>query len=95
MNVISNKVGIVNGVGIATGNIEFWPYNYSGSNTRGVPSASNNTFDTGDASSGSSAYGSMQVHNHGANQTLFALNRFSATSNKDLGIGNQVSGNPD
>jgi MSHA biogenesis protein MshQ len=96
MNVLSNKVGIVTGVGITTGNIEFWPYNYSTTNVRGVPSASGSSYDTGDSSSNSSSYGSMQVHNHGANQTLFALNRFSGRTNKDLGIGdNQASRHTD
>ena len=95
MNVISTKLGIVTGVGIATGNIEFWPYNYRTSNANGVPSASNGLFDTGDSNGRGSSYGSMQIHNHGANQTLFALNHFSGSTNKDLGIGNRESSHPD
>lgn len=95
MNVISNKVGVVNGAGLSTGNIEFWPYNYGTANADSIPSASTSTFDTGDSNAGGSTYGSMQIHNHDANQTLFALNRFSGTSNKDLGIGNQIGGHPD
>jgi len=95
MNVISNHSDIVTGVGISTGNIEFWPYNYSQSNVNGIQSASNNSYDTGDRSSNSSSYGSMQIHNHGANQTLFALNRFSGSTNKDLGIGNRPTSHPD
>ena len=40
-------------------------------------------------------YGSMQVHNHDARQTLFALNHWSEGSRADLGIGNQPKDNPD
>jgi sialate O-acetylesterase len=37
----------------------------------------------------------MQVHNHQARQTLFALNHWSEGQRADLGIGNQPAGNPD
>jgi sialate O-acetylesterase len=37
----------------------------------------------------------MQVHNHDARQTLFALNHWSEGSRADVGIGNQPAGNPD
>jgi sialate O-acetylesterase len=37
----------------------------------------------------------MQVHNHDAKQTLFALNHWSEGSRADLGIGNQPAGNLD
>jgi sialate O-acetylesterase len=37
----------------------------------------------------------MQVHNHDAKQTLFALNHWSQGSGADLGIGNRATGNPD
>jgi sialate O-acetylesterase len=37
----------------------------------------------------------MQVHNHSARQTLFALNHWREGDNADLGIGNQPNGNPD
>ena len=41
-------------------------------------------------------YGSFQIHNHGAAQTLFAYNRWGgAGGNGDLGIGNQGAGEPD
>jgi sialate O-acetylesterase len=90
MNVFSNKTGIVTGTSISTGNIEFWPYNYWPDNINGIPNADGN-YDTGDNSfgSGNTSYGSMQIHNYGADQTLFALNRFG-WENKDLGIGNNT-----
>ncbi|HOD81452.1 MAG: hypothetical protein BWX88_03900 [Planctomycetes bacterium ADurb.Bin126] len=94
MNVSSNVVGNV--TNCATGNIEFWPSNYGGQNDRNIPGAAT-TFDFGDGGAGtSSGYGSMQIHNYGAGQTLFAYNRWgSAGGNADLGIGNAGSGNPD
>ena len=40
-------------------------------------------------------YGSMQVHNHDARQTLFAVNHWKQGAKADIGIGNSPSGNPD
>ena len=94
MNVFSNVAGITTGSGISTGNIEFWPYNYSESNSASIPNASNRAFDSGDTHTNSSSYGSMQIHNHASNQTIFALNRFSDTV-KDIGIGNRPISHPD
>ena len=94
MNVFSNSPDIVDGVNIATGNIEFWPGNYSPTNTSGVPNASQSLYDTGDVFSTSMGHGSMQIHNHGANQTLFALNALSNV-NKTIGIGNSIGPHPD
>ena len=37
----------------------------------------------------------MQVHNHDAKQTLFAVNHLQAGPGADLGIGNQPEKNPD
>jgi sialate O-acetylesterase len=37
----------------------------------------------------------MQVHNHDAKQTLFALNNWKAGAGADVGIGNQPHDNPD
>ncbi|MFC1805580.1 PEP-CTERM sorting domain-containing protein [Planctomycetota bacterium] len=87
MNVVSNVAGVVNGEGITTGNIEFWGTNYSGANGLPVPGASNTLHDFGDTPVSSGTYGSMQIHNHGAAQTIFAYNHWSG-SPPDLGIGN-------
>jgi sialate O-acetylesterase len=96
MNVYSNVKGVVAGTGLAGGNIEFWPNNYGAANSANVPNASSQVWDFGDEPSGPpDGYGSMQVHNHAAKQTLFALNHWREGSHAYLGIGNQPTGNPD
>jgi sialate O-acetylesterase len=37
----------------------------------------------------------MQVHNHDARQTLFAINHWREGAHADIGIGNQSKDNPD
>lgn len=92
MNVVSNKAGIVTGTDIATGNIEFWPTNYTAAISQSFPGGSATLFDFDDTRGTTGTYGSMQVHNHGAGQTLFALNNWgnstSTTNRFGLGIGN-------
>jgi sialate O-acetylesterase len=96
MDVYSNVKGIVTGTGLSGGNIEFWPNNYTPENGAHVPNASNDVFDFGDQPSDpADGYGSMQVHNHDARQTLFSINHWSEGSHADVGIGNQPKGNPD
>ena len=99
MNVWSNVKGIVSGTGLTGGNIEFWPSNYGPANSANVPNASAQTYDFGDEpAEPADGYGSMQVHNHDAKQTLFALNHWSEGAAADLGIGNQPAkpgANPD
>ena len=96
LNVYSNVKGIANGTNLAGGNIEFWPNNYAPGNSANVPNASGDVYDFGDQPiDPADGYGSMQVHNHDAKQTLFAFNHWSEGSRADLGIGNQATGNPD
>jgi len=96
LNVYSNVRGIVTGTNLSGGNIEFWPNNYGQANGANVPNASDQTYDFGDQPADLTAgYGCMQVHNHDAKQTLFAVNHWSEGSKADLGIGNQPTGNPD
>jgi len=96
MNVVSNVKGVVNGTGLAGGNIEFWPNNYGPANSAKVPHASAQVWDFGDKLMGApDGYGSMQVHNHDARQTLFAINHWKEGARADVGIGNQPKGNPD
>lgn len=96
LNVYSNVKGIVTGTGLDGGNIEFWPDNYGMANSRKVPGASDATYDMGDEPSApAEGYGCMQVHNHDAKQTLFAVNHWRMGSKADIGIGNQPKGNPD
>jgi sialate O-acetylesterase len=96
LTVYSNAKGIVTGTALAGGNIEFWPNNYGMANAANVPNASSQAYDFGDEPSGVvDGYGSMQVHNHDAKQTLFALNHWRDGAKADVGIGNQASGSPD
>ena len=46
-------------------------------------------------SGGPNCHGSFQVHNHGANQTLFAYNRFVSNTTGEIGIGNNSGTHPD
>ena len=95
MNVYCNVPGVTTGSGF-TGNLEFWPYSYVYANTYGVPGASDSTCDFGDGISGNGlSYGSMQVHNTGAGQTLFAFNAWCDGGSTEIGIGNQPTGQPD
>jgi sialate O-acetylesterase len=96
MDVFSNVGSIVTGTGLSGGNIEFWPNNYTQNNSANVANASSAVFDFGDQPTDpADGYGSMQVHNHDARQTLFAINHWSEGSHADVGIGNQQQGNPD
>jgi len=95
MDVFSDVPGIVTGTGLSTGNIEFWPSNYSQQNSGGVPNASSGSFDWGDGGANTSTgYGSMQIANYGSSQMLFSFNNWNSGT-PDLGIGNQPAGNPD
>ncbi len=96
LDVYSDVKGVVTGTGLAGGNIEFWPNNYAPGNSADVPNASGDVFDFGDQPTDPpNGYGSMQVHNHDARQTLFAINHWSEGARADVGIGNQPQGNPD
>ena len=94
LDVESNVGGIVEGTDLATGNIEFWPSNYGKGNFLNIPNASVDYFDFGDNDAGpwGGGYGSMQVHNHGASQTLFAVNNFNNDQHLCIGIGNNPYG---
>jgi len=90
MNVYSNVPDIATGLGLKGGNIEFWPNNYGPENSSGIPNASNENYDFGDQPSEPvDGYGSMQVHNCEAKQTLFAINHWVAETSADIGIGNR------
>ncbi len=92
MNVLSNVKSIVNGAGLKGGNIEFWPHNYGPPNNASVPNASGADWDFGDEPvEPTDGYGSMQVHNHDAKQTLFAINNWKSGSGADLGIGTRAA----
>ncbi len=89
LDVFTNVAGVTSGTNIATGNIEFWPDNYSVENSAGVKGASAAVYDFGDEKVlPTDGYGSMQIHNYGAGQTLFAINHWVSGQDADLGIGN-------
>ncbi len=99
MNVVTNVPGKVTpGTGIATGNVEMWPSNYGGNTTGLIPTGSN-AFDWNDSGANTAAgHGSFQLHNHGANQVIFAYNDWGGNNtggNQELGIGNNPGGQPD
>lgn len=101
LNVFGGAGSVTTGTGLASGNIEFWGYNYSATNLAGIPNASSTLFDVGDSGPDlGGTYGCMQVHNHAAGgttnrHTIFAYNRFGYGGTSDLGIGNAPSGQPD
>lgn len=97
MNVRTNVSGIVSGDDLSGGNIEFWPSNYGPGNAAQIPDARADVYDFGDDLGGQilDGYGSMQVHNHVAKQTLFSINNWKEGPGGDLGIGNNPGGNPD
>ncbi len=90
LTILSNLEKLTGGEMIA-GNIEFWPNNYGPGNPTKVPGASDRIYDSGDEISGAAAgYGSMQIHNTGAKQTVFAVNAWKSGAAADLGIGNSA-----
>jgi sialate O-acetylesterase len=94
--VKSNVKGIQNGNFAQGGNIEFWSHNYGPANAKNITGASAGKYDFGDQMVPPVlGYGSMQVHNHNAKQTLFSFNNFKSGKNADLGIGNHAGANPD
>ncbi len=96
LNVFSNKAGVANGTGLA-GGLEMWPSGYTMTNDAGVPGASDATYDFGDGGASAAAgYGSFQVHNWTAGETVLAWNRWGVSgAADDVGIGNRATGNPD
>ena len=96
MNVESNVFGIVTGTGITTGNIEFWPFNYGTAAVLGGIGGNGSLYDFNDQSANGADYGSMQIHNHVAGQTLLAYNDWGGNPTlpiDDVGIGNNTSSN--
>ncbi len=95
LEVQSNVPGIITGK-IGNGNIEFWPGNYGARCKLKLPGADSKRYDIDDEfNSTEPGYGSMQIHNTGARQTVFAYNKFDGGHNCDLGIGNCTGKEPD
>jgi hypothetical protein len=106
MTVYSNVPGIITGTAIATGNIEFWPFNYTGARHASLsPANAQGTFDFGDTRNTSGDHATLQIHNYdtdGASgnlgQTLLAYNHWGAAAQvAEVGIGNNLNTtqNPD
>ena len=96
LNIYSDVKNVVTGTNLDGGNLEFWPNNYGPNNAAKVPNASSAAFDFGDEPADpTDGYGSMQVHNHAAKQTVFALNHWREGQRADIGIGNAPDGNLD
>ena len=95
MNIWSNT-SVHNGIGLEGGYIEFWPNNYIPANVAAVPNASQHSYDFGDQPiDPADGYGSMQIHNATAEQTLFAINHWRRGERADIGIGNQTEKHSD
>ena len=93
LEVKSNVGGIVTGSNIATGNIEFTPYNFwtwnrNYNDTYHVPNADDEggcdfgdhlfgTDNTDTGTNGEGHTGCMQVHNYAERQTIWAVNNFN------------------
>ena len=87
MTVLSNVPGIVEGSGLS-GLLEIWEWNYGPGNAARIEGASGDLYDFGDAPLwGQGMYGSFQIHQLDAGQTLIAYNRFNDDAPADLGIG--------
>lgn len=97
LNVRSSVPGVIEGDGLAGGYLEFWAGNYHNENALKVPNASSDTYDWGDSvHRGDVGYGSMQVHNTAAGQTLFGFNGWGGGHGPvDLGIGSHPGAHPD
>lgn len=93
LNIFSSVRSLAKGAGLSGGYIEFWPTACNPDNAAGLPNASSLLYDFSDKPSAGD-YGSMQVHNVEAAQTVFGFNHW-ANRTIDLGIGNSPFGNPD
>jgi len=85
------ELRVTTGENISTGNIEFWPSNYNAIDGGNIPGSDDNVRDFGDGANATinSGYGSFQVHNYGAKETIFAYNHWGNSGGPDdLGIGN-------
>ncbi|MFM7037339.1 MAG: sialate O-acetylesterase [Planctomycetaceae bacterium] len=89
VDIFTDVQGLAAGKGLQACNIEFWPNNYAAANPAAIPEASDTVYDGGDEMvEPLEGYGSMQVHNHAAGQTVFAINNWRAGAAADIGIGN-------
>ncbi len=92
LKIASNVDGMITGENIATGNIEFWHQCYETAPYLELTGASNQLYDYDDQINLADClgYSSMQIHNFGAQQIIFAFNAWdeNGTGNNEVGIGN-------
>ena len=90
VEVKSNVPAVTTGFFDQGCNIEFWDCSYGPPNFAQVPHADDSSWDFGDRPNPdeSPGYGSMQIHNHQAQQSIICFNRFAAFGTCDVGIGN-------
>ena len=92
MSVASNYPTVTN-TSSTTGRLEIWPWNYSATAQNNI-GGDNSKYDFDDTHSGNNNYGSMQVHNLSAAQTVMAWNRHY-DSDPDIGFGNNPANTGD
>jgi hypothetical protein len=85
MSVDSNYPTVTN-TSSTTGRLEIWPWNYGPGSPRSI-GGDNSKYDFDDTHTGGQNYGSMQVHNLSAAQTVIAWNHHGVSS-PDIGFGN-------
>jgi hypothetical protein len=98
MNVLGSSNSGVSNANNISGNVEIWPHCYGTHTGLGGIGGNAGNYDHDDQiNATNNCYGSFQVHNYIANQTIFAYNNFNGgTTNDDLGIGNNTGNtNPD
>ncbi len=83
---IASNVSTIPQGAVDFGVIEFWPTRYQGTNAANIEGATDE-FDFGDQITDNGNYGSMQVHNLRAKQTVWAFNKWPAKSKAEMGIG--------
>lgn len=89
LSIESNVEGVATGGNTVDGRIEFWDRCYNRIASEGGDSA---TFDWDDTPwSGGPCYGSMQIHDMEARQTVFAYNGWTHVAVDDVGIGTNLS----
>lgn len=97
-NVFSNNGGIVTGTGFGQVSLEMWPSNYATGTTGYATGGNGGSFDYNDSGfNAGQGHGSLQVHNIGAGQTLFAWNDWGGNSpgqRSEFGIGNAPANYP-
>jgi hypothetical protein len=76
------------------GNIEFWRGNYGGDGNS-IPGFTESGYGCDDKPSEGIGYGSLQIHNYQAKETLFAFNNWNGGKPIDIGIGNATGKAPD